>query len=361
MALTGKGFFIWKIQECEGGSPAAIVSAAKAAGLSHVLIKIADGMNHSNVDKASGTDFVPPLVQALHAAGIQAWGWHYIYGDDPVGEAWNGGRRARALGLDGYVIDAEREYKAPGMDVKAQRFAADLRGYLGTIPAALSSFRFPSYHKEFPWSAFLQKSDFNMPQVYWEQSHNAGAQLTRSFREFQTLTPTRPVIATGSAYGNNGWAPTAADITDFLKTAVSLNIPAVNFYSWDYCRKSLPALWNIIAAFPYPGTKPEGIEQRLISALNSRDLQAVSALYTENAVHITAARTVQGREAILNWYKEFFAKHPAGTVFSLTAQTGQDQTRNISWAYTLSSNTSRGKDSLGLEEDLISYHFTTLG
>ncbi len=360
MALTGKGFFIWKIQECEGGSQAAIVSVAKAAGLSHVLIKIADGMNHSNVDKASGTDFVPPLVQALHAAGIQAWGWHYIYGDDPVGEAWNGGRRARALGLDGYVIDAEREYKAAGMDVKAQRFSADLRGYLGTIPAALSSFRFPSYHKEFPWSAFLQKSDFNMPQVYWEQSHNAGAQLTRSFREFQTTTPTRPVIATGSAYGNNGWAPTVTDITDFLKTAVSLNIPAVNFYSWDYCRKNLPALWNTIAAFPYPGSKPEGIEQRWISALNSHDPQAVIALYTDNAVHITATRTVQGRDAILDWYKEFFVKHPAGTTFSLTAQTGQDQTRNISWAFTLSSNTSRGIDSLGLEDDLISYHFTTL-
>jgi len=360
MTLTGKGFFIWKIQECEGGSPAAIASVAKAAGLSHVLIKIADGINQSNVDKTTGTDLVPPLVQALHSAGIQAWGWHYLYGDDPVGEAWNGGRRARALGLDGYVIDAEREFKAPGMDVKAQRFVSDLRGYLGTIPAALSSFRFPSFHKEFPWSPFLQKTDFNMPQVYWEQSHNASAQLTRSFREFQTLTPIRPVIATGSAYGNNGWAPTTTDINEFLKTAVSLNIPAVNFYSWDYCRKSLPTLWNIIAAFPYPGSSPAGIEQRWINALNSRDPQAISALYTEDAVHITSTHTIQGRDAILTWYKEFFAKHPAGTVFSLTYQAGLDKTRNISWAYTISSKTTHGKDSLGLEDNLISYHYSTL-
>jgi len=361
MSLTGKGFFIWKIHDCEGGNPAAIVSAAKAAGLSHVLIKIADGMNHSNVDKTTGTDYVPPLVQALHAAGIQAWGWHYIYGADPVGEAWNGGRRARSLGLDGYVIDAEREFKAAGMDVAARRFVTDLRGYLGTIPAALSSFRFPSYHKEFPWSEFLQKSDLNMPQVYWEQSHNAGAQLSRSVREFQALSPYRPVIVTGSTYSNNGWSPTPADITEFLKTAVSLNLPAVNFYSWDYCRKYLPALWNTIAAFPFPSSQPPGIIQRWISALNACDAQAITALYTEDAVHITSGRTVQGREAIRAWYTDLFAAHPAGTVVSLIALSGQDHTSNVSWSLTKSSGKTSGKDTLGLMDDLIAYHYSTLG
>jgi hypothetical protein len=360
MALTGKGFFIWKIHDCEGGNPSAIASAAKAAGLSHVLIKIADGMDHYNVDKTTGTDYVPPLVQALHAAGIQAWGWHYIYGGDPVGEAWNGGRRARTLGLDGYVIDAESEFKAPGMDMAARRFAADLRGYLGSIPAALSSFRFPSYHKEFPWSEFLQKSDFNMPQVYWEQSHNAGAQISHSFREFQTLSPYRPVIVTGSTYGNNGWSPTPADITEFLKTAVSLNLPAVNFYSWDYCRKNLPVLWDTIAAFPYPSSQPPGIVQRWISAMNTRDPQAITALYTEDAVHITSDRTVQGRDAIRTWYTDLFSAMPSGTVVSVLSQSGQDQTSNVSWSLVNSSGTKKGKDTLGLIDDLISYHYSTL-
>jgi hypothetical protein len=82
MALTGKGFFIWKIRDCEGGSASAIASAAADAGLSHVLIKIADGMNQYNVDSTTGNDYVPAVVQALHAAGIQAWGWHYVYGSD---------------------------------------------------------------------------------------------------------------------------------------------------------------------------------------------------------------------------------------------------------------------------------------
>jgi hypothetical protein len=359
MSLTGKGFFIWKIRDCEGGSPSGIASAALSAGLSHVLIKIADGMNHYNVDSTTGTDYVPAVVAALHAAGIQAWGWHYVYGGDPDGEAWNGGRRAKELGLDGYVIDAEMEYKAAGMDSAARRYVSDLRGYLGTIPVALCSFRFPSYHMEFPWSDFLNKSDFNMPQVYWEQAHNAGAQLQRSFREFQSVSPYRPYLATGAAYSNKGWASTTTDINDFLTTAVALNIPAVNFFSWDYCRKYLPELWSAIAAFPYPTNQPVGIVQKLINALNSHDAETASQLYTESAVHITAEQTIQGRSSIRDWYTNFFTNKQPGVSFVLTAITGKEPTRNFAWRSAVSSITRTGTDTLGLIDGAIGYHYSS--
>ena len=360
MTLTGKGFFIWKIRECEGGNPAAIVSAAKAAGLSHVLIKIADGMNHSNVDATSGTDFVPPLVQSLHAAGIQAWGWHYIYGADPDGEAWNGGRRARTLGLDGYIIDCESEFKAAGMETAARKYLSDLRGYLGGIPVALSSFRFPSYHKEFPWTDFLQKSDVRMPQVYWEQSHNAGKQLSRSFLEYQSFLPSRPFIPTGSAYSNGGWSPTVTDITEFLTTAVSLNIPAVNFYSWDFCRKNLPAIWNTIAAFPYPSTSTPGMAQRLLNAWNSHDPAAIVKLYSSDAVLVTSTRTIQGTDAIRLFYDDITKTKLPGAKFSMTSASGQEESQVLTWSCAAASKTLKGKDTLGLVDGLITYHYTTI-
>jgi hypothetical protein len=37
--IYGKGFYIWKIPNCEGGDPAAIATVAQQAGLQHVLIK----------------------------------------------------------------------------------------------------------------------------------------------------------------------------------------------------------------------------------------------------------------------------------------------------------------------------------
>ena len=360
MGLTGKGFFIWKIRDCESGSPTGIAAAAQSAGLSHVLIKIADGMNHSNVDSAAGLDFVPGVVQALHNVGIQAWGWHYVYGGDPDGEAWNGGRRARALGLDGYVIDAEAEYQASGMDAAARRYISDLRGYLGSMPIAICSFRFPSYHMQFPWSDFLNRSDYNMPQVYWEQAHNAGAQLLRSFREFQGISPYRPYLATGPTYSNKGWEPTTADIHDFLTTAVSLQIPAVNFFSWDYCRKYLPQLWSEIAAFPYPTNQPPGIVQKLFSALNAHNAETAVLLYTENAVHITGERTIQGRVAIRAWYTDLFTNRLPNVTFSPTSITGADPSLNFSWNAVSGVNTRKGTDTIGLIDGAISYHYSSI-
>jgi hypothetical protein len=361
MGLTGKGFFIWKIRDCESGSPTGIAAAAQSAGLSHVLIKIADGMNHSNVDATAGFDYVPGVVQALHNVGIQAWGWHYVYGGDPDGEAWNGGRRARQLGLDGYVIDAEVEYQAPGMDAAARRYVSDLRGYLGSMPIALCSYRFPSYHMEFPWGDFLYKSDYNMPQVYWEQDHNEGSQKQRSFREFQSISPYRPYLATGPTYSSKGWSPTTSDIQDFLATAMALQIPAVNFFSWDYCRKYLPSLWSVIAAFPYPTDMPLGIVQKLLSTMNAHNAETASLLYTENAVHITAERTIQGRDAIRSWYSEVFSTRLPNVSFTLTSTSGTDPSRNFSWTATAGSTVRRGTDTIGIIDGAISYHYSSLG
>jgi len=127
MTLTGKGFYIWQIRNCEGGNTNAIANLALQADLSHVVIKIADGLYKYNIDWSTGYDRVPPLVNALQAKGIQAWGWHYVYGDYPIEEADLAIQRIQSLHLNGYVIDAEAPYKADGKDEAAQTFMTRLR------------------------------------------------------------------------------------------------------------------------------------------------------------------------------------------------------------------------------------------
>jgi len=81
--ITGKGMFIWKLYRCENGDPQAIANVAAQAGLSHVLVKIADNSGIYNYDWDNHRDLVPPVVSALKARGIEVWGWHYVYGKDP--------------------------------------------------------------------------------------------------------------------------------------------------------------------------------------------------------------------------------------------------------------------------------------
>jgi hypothetical protein len=358
MGLQGKGFFIWKVLDCENGNPEAIATLAQSAGLSHVLVKIADTIYSYNV--IDGSDKAAPLANALRGRGIQVWGWHYCKGNDPIGEADKAIERVKGLNLDGYVVDAEGEYKQPGKRSAATKFMNRLRSGLPDTPIALSSYRYPSYHPQLPFSEFLEKCDYNMPQVYWLQADNPGDQLERCIREFQGLTPFRPIVPTGAAFKEHGWQPTADQATEFLQAAQSNNLTAANFYSWDSCRKYLPEIWSAIFNYDWPaGGAPPDITAQYIGALNRHSASEVTNLYAENAVHVTAARTVKGATAIRAWYQTLFdTLLPAGS-FTLTGFSGSGPTRHFTWTATSSKGrVLNGNDTFGLIEGKITYHYT---
>lgn len=360
--LQGKGFFIWKIRDCEKGSPQEIARQAKAAGFSHVLIKIANGTLPYNIEEKTRTDLVPPLVSALRGQGIQAWGWHYVYGFDPAAEARIAIQRVQELKLDGYVIDAEIEYTQPGRSSAARRFMKDLRQALPNSPVALSSYRFPKYHPNLPWREFLEYCDLNMPQVYWEKAHNPAAQLARCAREFQSMAPARPVIPTGPAYKWDGWRPTDADIQEFFEASHALGFSAVNFFSWDECRRDLTNIWEMVKKLDLGKDAPAptgDLPEQFVEALNQHKPDAVAALYRPDAVQVTAARTIQGHTALRSWYEQFLTNQLRDAKFTLTGKTVSGNVRHFTWKAAGAGGVSAaGSDTMGLADGKIAYHYT---
>jgi hypothetical protein len=361
LSLKGKGFFIWKVTNCENGDPAAIASFAQKAGLSHVLIKIANGIYDFNYDTASKKDLVTPVALALKEKGIQVWGWHYVFGDLPKEEAKAAIRQLEKIPLDGYVIDAESEYK--DKYTPCRLFLNDLRTTFPDFPIALSSFRFPKLHPQLPWKDFLMKVDLNMPQVYWEQAHNPAEQLRRSISEFQLINPFRQIIPTGPAYAANDWKPSIQDINDFMNAAVEMNLPAINFYSWDYCRPKLPQIWDTIANFNWPGTSNpvREVPEVLIDGINNRNLENILFLYNSEAVHITAKETIQGKTAIRIWYEKMLNGTYKNCSFILSGIEGKNDNRHFSWTAKSSDGKNYfGKDSIGLQDGKIIYHYSSI-
>jgi hypothetical protein len=381
MELIGKGFFIWQVRHCEGGDPNAIAERAAAAGLSHVLVKIADTNKPSNIWQ--GQDLAKTLVRALRDRHIQAWGWHYVKGNEPQAEAELAVQRTRLLRLDGYVIDAEQEYKASGKDAAARQFMQVLRTGLPNTPIALSSFRYPRYHR-LPWRAFLERCDYAMPQVYWEQAHNPGDQLRRSLAEYQDLELVgvrRPVVPTAAAYGTlPHWVPTAADLQDFFQTAQSSGLSAANAYSWDWATSgAYRYLFDTVAQFPWPTAIPPTDEvelpsqpdalpptsaadllKRYLRALNEQNIPALLSLYQPNAGHVTARRIVIGTAALQGWYQELLHTDLPNASFNV----GDLQGLGNAWTFRWTCNSTAGQilngfDTLGLRDGLIQYHHTS--
>ena len=359
MALKGKGFYIWKIKNAENGNAGKIAAVAKAAGLSHVLIKVANGIYSYNYG------LVPPVANALRSVGIQVWGWHYVFGDSPSSEANKAIQRINDLNLDGYVIDAESQYKEPGKHKAARTFMTKLRNGVGNnFPLALSSYRFPSLHP-IPWNEFLKKCDYNMPQVYWLKAHNPGEQLARTLEEFDDLPYRPPIIPTGAAFTEHGWAPTAQEVQEFLVTARSFKLSAANFWEWHNCRDILKPkhqIWNVIADYDWQGgapPPPPDITIQYINALNSHSPNQVVSLYRENAVHVTAARTIVGKAKIKAWYQSLFNQILPNATFVVTGQTGSGNSRHFTWsARSGQGNVNDGQDTFGLQNGKIAYHYT---
>ena len=362
MVLKGKGYYIWKIPSCEGGDPQAIARTAHQAGLTHVLIKIANGIYDYNYDPSSGKDLIGPVADALHANNISVWGWHYVFGDLPKDEAKAAIRQINRLPLDGYVIDAEGEYK--GKYTPARIFMQDLRSALPDFPFALSSYRYPKYHMDLPWADFLKYCDLNMPQVYWEQAHNPADQLDRSMSEFETLiSPVRPYIPTGAAYCAGGWCPTQTDITQFMDRCLARGLDAVNFWSWDYCRAKLPLIWDTISNYDWPSApNPEkSLVDKYIDFVNLRNIDNILDLYIADAVHINATRTIQGTNKLRSYFLELFNGFPENTSIQLVSDSGTNETRHITW--TLLSGDSiieTGNETLGLSDNKIIYHYSSI-
>lgn len=364
MTPLGKGYYLWQLPYCDGADPARIADRARRARLSHVLIKIADGGYWDyNVDEERELDLVPPVLKALRDIGVEVWGWQYVRGDRPLTEAERGIKRIGELDVDGFVVDAEHEYREWSKERAAHTYMSELREAFPDLPMALSTYRYPRSHPALPYDAFLEYCDYAMPQVYFEQKHNPEEQLLRSVDQYMQLKQARPVIPTAPTYSRGEWKPTPEEIHRFLQRAKDSGLEGANAWSWDYAtREAHLDLFEAVATFEWE-EKPEIADtpERLVGRLNQRDPEYVAALYRENAAHVTAARTVVGKSAIQAWYRTLLEDLLPTAKFEVDSKAVQGNTRQFTWsAHTEEGRTARGNDTLRVDDGRILYHYTHL-
>ncbi|MFZ6029966.1 MAG: hypothetical protein ACOYYS_19810 [Chloroflexota bacterium] len=263
--MIGKGMYLWLMSRAE--LPAEIAWLAKRAGLGHILVKIADGAHVSQGD-------IEQLIGFLHREGIQAIGWQYIYSGS-TDEANVAVRLCRQYGLDGFVVNAEVQFDREGMDGAARNYMARLRSGLGdSFVIGLSSYRYPTQHAKFPWKAFLERCDINMPQVYWMGDERLSAparQALASAKEFRALYQklgfARPILMTGAAFSEHGWVASPGQVEAFLGAVNALAdkdelvLRACNFWEWWEARTENPGLWPAIAQYPWRFTPMSDFDQ----------------------------------------------------------------------------------------------------
>ena len=202
-----------------------------------------------------------------------------------------------------------------------------------------------------------------MPQVYWEQAHNPEPNLKRTVKEFQNITPFRPIIPTGPTYRAGAWVPTVEDTRKFLQTSKELKLEAAHFFSWDECRPAYQNLWDTISEFAWDRPQQvKDISDLWVEALNSGNPEHVAKLYAANSIHITATRSIQGVSEIQEWYRYFLKELLPNGKFTITEYSGSGNSRSVNWICKSDKATvSDGRDTFGLINDKIAYHYSFFG
>ena len=219
MIPKGQGVYLWRIPASHDGDVVKIANSLEYMNIQWVAIKIADGRFPFNVGiDNSGRYYeknLPALVDELRKRGIGVHGWQYIYLYSPSREAEMLARRAMNFNMDSIILDPEGEAKnKKGM---AKEYVNTLSSiWKGDV--GLSSYRFPSLHRELPWAEFLSCSTYHAPQVYWLGGNNPAAQLQKSIRELKALKDI-PFVPAGSAYSEHGWTPKDNEIEEFASEA----------------------------------------------------------------------------------------------------------------------------------------------
>ncbi len=220
-AFKGQSMWVWNMPQTEGGNVAKIVARAKAAGVSAVYVKSADG-------SGAWKQFNRPLVNSLHAAGLRVCGWQFVYGVKPTGEA-RAAAAAKAAGADCLIIDAESAYE--GRYRSARTYMNELRRLVGAkYPLGFTSFPYVDYHPSLPYSVFLGPggAEVNMPQVYWRDIGDSVAEsMKHTWRENRIYG--RPIHPIGQTYQS----PSTSEILSFRRLAVAYKAPGYSWWEWS--------------------------------------------------------------------------------------------------------------------------------
>src|SRR5579875_356808 len=158
MAETPRGLWIWQLDAIAPDYLDRITSCS----IGRVYLKVLDGGSFWSHQCTS------EIVRKIQTAGAQVFGWGYHYASvDPKGEV-AAFERAQACGLDGYIIDIEKEAERPSAHANVQRLLDEIRSVSKALPLGYSSFGAPQYHQNMPWQILNEATDFCLPQIYFE-------------------------------------------------------------------------------------------------------------------------------------------------------------------------------------------------
>ncbi|MBD2627780.1 peptidoglycan-binding domain-containing protein [Trichormus variabilis] len=109
------------------------------------------------------------ILQDFQSRGMQVYGWGYHYGTNDVDQQVAKVKQAIDCGLDGYVIDLEKEVENRSTHPDVEELLQKLRSLVAPGTFGYTSFGNPALHPDVPWKILDKYCDLAFPQIYFEK------------------------------------------------------------------------------------------------------------------------------------------------------------------------------------------------
>ncbi|MEH2053379.1 peptidoglycan-binding domain-containing protein [Nostoc sp.] len=166
MAEHPHGVWIWNLSKIRTDYLDKLVERQ----VKRVYLKVFDGRRNGVLNptfwdwQCSST-----IIQDFKSRGIQVYGWGYHYGTSDVDEQVDKVKQAINCGLDGYVVDLEKEVENHSTHPDVEKLLQQLRPLVVQGTFGYSSFANPTIHPDVPWKILDKYCDLAFPQIYFEK------------------------------------------------------------------------------------------------------------------------------------------------------------------------------------------------
>jgi hypothetical protein len=242
----GKGMWLHYLRQAAGNDPAVLVAQAKAAGLTHVYLRLG-----SSKDGFYAQGDLDRLLPVAHAAGLAVVGWDFPYLFDAEADA----QRAAAeiayttptgQRIDAFSADIETRTEGVNMSVPvADTYSRRLRELAGAHYPLVATVPRPRYNAGYPYAEIVRQFDAVAPMVYW-LDRDPAVEVDQAVTDLAGLG--KPIMPVGQAYdagpeGGPPGAPPKEHVVRFIQAARARGVAGFSFWAWH---TATPEEWDAI-------------------------------------------------------------------------------------------------------------------
>jgi len=265
--MHGKSIFSWNVPEIHNGDPETFVQALVDGGFEAVVLKAADGTRVHRMSTLGpwptwGENIRPEMVDAIKAAGLKLYLWHFVYGGYPSSELNVAIQQAKRFRPDAYVWDVEGAFDSKtNAEANARTISRGFKVACPEVRQVLCWWALPrspstgvEWHPIRVAKAWLETVDSAAPMMYWQGTGGASAisYLNNSLRIWRGFTD-KPITPIGRAYNGDGGYATPEGIKAFANSVYNsketLNLIGTSWWSLDKAYKNA-SWWQALKETP---------------------------------------------------------------------------------------------------------------